>query len=43
VKESEGGNDLDRHDIRALLRSLVDIVVQCTVFRPAKGCQPATA
>jgi hypothetical protein len=28
VKESEGGNDLDRHDIRALLRSLVDIVVQ---------------
>ena len=29
VKESEGGRDLDRADIRSLLRLLVDIVVQC--------------
>ena len=28
VKESEGGRDLARDDIRALLRLLVDIVVQ---------------
>ena len=40
VKESEGGNDLDRHDIRALLRSLVDIVVQMDRLPPAGG-QPA--
>ncbi|RZL68855.1 MAG: P-type DNA transfer ATPase VirB11, partial [Sphingomonas sp.] len=28
VKESEGGRDLSRDDIRALLRLLVDVVVQ---------------
>ena len=37
VKESEGGNDLDRHDIRALLQSLVDIVVQMHRLPPGKG------
>ncbi|RSV14903.1 P-type DNA transfer ATPase VirB11 [Sphingomonas sp. ABOLF] len=37
VKESEGGNDLDRHDIRALLRSLVDIVVQMDRLPPGEG------
>jgi type IV secretion system protein VirB11 len=40
VKESDGGNDLDRHDIRALLRSLVDIVVQMHRLPPGEG-QPA--
>lgn len=40
VKESDGGNDLDRHDIRALLRSLVDIVVQMDRLPPGEG-QPA--
>jgi len=29
VKESEGGQALERDDIRALLRLLVDVVVQC--------------
>ncbi|NMN07541.1 MULTISPECIES: P-type DNA transfer ATPase VirB11 [unclassified Novosphingobium] len=29
VKESEGGRDLDRSDIRSLLHMLVDVVVQC--------------
>ncbi len=29
VKESEGGRDLARDDIRSLLKMLVDIVVQC--------------
>ena len=29
VKESEGGSDLERGDIRDLLRMLVDVVVQC--------------
>lgn len=29
VKESEGGRDLERSDIRAMLRLLVDVVVQC--------------
>lgn len=28
IKESEGGSDLDRHDIRSLLVMLVDIIVQ---------------
>lgn len=37
VKESEGGNDLDRHDIRAMLRSLVDIVVQMHRLPPVDG------
>ena len=37
VKESEGGNDLDRHDIRALLRALVDIVVQMDRLPPGDG------
>lgn len=37
VKESEGGNDLDRHDIHALLRSLVDIVVQMHRLPPSDG------
>lgn len=32
VKESEGGGDLDRHDIRALLYLLVDIIVQMKRF-----------
>jgi len=40
VKESEGGNDLDRLDIQALLRSLVDIVVQMHRIPPADR-QPA--
>ncbi|RYF20726.1 MAG: P-type DNA transfer ATPase VirB11 [Oxalobacteraceae bacterium] len=40
VKESEGGNDLERQDIRALLRSLVDIVVQMHRLPPGEG-QPA--
>ena len=39
VKESDGGNDLDRHDIRALLRSLVDIVVQMDRLPPGEGQQ----
>jgi type IV secretion system protein VirB11 len=30
VKESEGGRSLAREDIHALLRQLVDIVVQMT-------------
>lgn len=29
VKESEGGRDLDRSDVRGLLHLLVDVVVQC--------------
>lgn len=29
VKESDGGRDLDRADIRSLLHMLVDVVVQC--------------
>ncbi|MFK3781435.1 P-type DNA transfer ATPase VirB11 [Agrobacterium sp. NPDC089420] len=29
VKESEGGGDLDRHDIREMLMVAIDIVVQC--------------
>ncbi|MEP7453359.1 P-type DNA transfer ATPase VirB11 [Phyllobacterium sp. SB3] len=29
VKESEGGHDLERHDIRALLKVAIDVVVQC--------------
>ncbi|MEO5598872.1 MAG: P-type DNA transfer ATPase VirB11 [Novosphingobium sp.] len=37
VKESEGGNDLARDDIRALLRSLVDIVIQMKRFPPLDG------
>jgi type IV secretion system protein VirB11 len=37
VKESEGGNDLDRHDIRALLRALVDMVVQMHRLAPGDG------
>ena len=37
VKESEGGNDLARDDIGALLRSLVDIVIQMKRFPPENG------
>ena len=37
VKESDGGNDLDRQDIRAMLRSLVDIVVQMHRIPPCDG------
>lgn len=37
VKESEGGNDLDRQDIRAMLRGLVDIVVQMHRMPPSDG------
>lgn len=29
VKESEGGGDLERHDIRDMLKIAIDIVVQC--------------
>ncbi|EJC84140.1 P-type DNA transfer ATPase VirB11 [Rhizobium leguminosarum bv. trifolii WSM2297] len=29
VKESEGGGDLERHDIREMLTAAVDIIVQC--------------
>ncbi|WP_457812531.1 P-type DNA transfer ATPase VirB11 [Sinorhizobium meliloti] len=29
VKESEGGQDLDRDDIRNLLKSSIDVIVQC--------------
>ena len=32
VKESEGGRDLARDDIRGLLKTLVDVVVQCKRF-----------
>ena len=37
VKESEGGHDLTRDDIRGLLRSLVDIVIQMKCFEPIDG------
>lgn len=40
VKESEGGRDLGREDIRGLLHSLVDVVVQMRKFEPADG-EPA--
>ncbi|HJU06349.1 MAG TPA: ATPase, T2SS/T4P/T4SS family, partial [Nitrospiraceae bacterium] len=29
VKESEGGGDLERHDIREMLTIAIDIIVQC--------------
>jgi type IV secretion system protein VirB11 len=29
IKESDGGGDLDRHDIREMLTMAVDVVVQC--------------
>jgi len=29
VKESEGGQDLDREDIRNLLKISIDVIVQC--------------
>ncbi len=29
VKESEGGGDLERDDIRGLLISMIDIIIQC--------------
>jgi type IV secretion system protein VirB11 len=29
VKESEGGGDLERHDIREMLTIAVDVIVQC--------------
>lgn len=29
VKESEGGHDLERDDIRSLLKIAIDIIVQC--------------
>ncbi len=29
VKESEGGQDLDRDDIRNLLKISIDVIVQC--------------
>jgi type IV secretion system protein VirB11 len=29
VKESEGGRELDRDDIRNLLRLSIDVIVQC--------------
>jgi type IV secretion system protein VirB11 len=37
VKESQGGADLHRDDIRGLLRALVDIVVQMRRFPPEAG------
>ena len=40
VKESPGGSDLGREDIRGLLKALVDIVVQMKRFDPV-GDQPA--
>jgi type IV secretion system protein VirB11 len=40
VKESPGGADLHRDDIRGLLNALVDIVVQMRRFPPGDG-QPA--
>jgi type IV secretion system protein VirB11 len=40
VKEPEGGDDLDSHDIRALLRSLVGITVRIHHLLASKG-QPA--
>ena len=40
VKESDGGRDLARDDIRGLLHSLVDIVVQMRRFEP-EGEMPA--
>jgi type IV secretion system protein VirB11 len=33
VKESEGGRDLARDDIRGLLRMLIDVVVQTPPWR----------
>jgi hypothetical protein len=35
VKESEGGRDLERGDIRNLLFMLVDVIVQC---KRINGC-----
>ena len=29
VKESEGGRDLERNDVRSLLKVAIDIIVQC--------------
>ncbi|RVT90295.1 P-type DNA transfer ATPase VirB11 [Sphingomonas crocodyli] len=40
VKESEGGRDLARDDIRGMLHTLVDIVVQLRRFEPRDG-EPA--
>ena len=40
VKESEAGSDLGRDDIRGLLRSLVDVIVQMKKFDP-QGGEPA--
>lgn len=37
VKESPGGSDLGRDDIRGMLKSLVDIVVQMKRFPPESG------
>lgn len=37
VKESEGGRDLARDDVKGLLHALVDIVVQMRRFEPADG------
>jgi len=36
VKESAGGRDLSREDIKALLHQLVDVVVQCSVERQSR-------
>lgn len=37
VKESPGGRDLSREDIKALLHQLVDVVVQCSVERQSRA------
>jgi len=37
VKESPGGRDLSREDIRALLHQLVDVVVQCGVEKQRRS------
>lgn len=37
VKESQGGRDLSREDIKALLHQLVDVVVQCSVERQSRA------
>jgi type IV secretion system protein VirB11 len=37
VKESPGGRDLSRDDIRSLLHQLVDVVVQCGVEKQRRS------
>ena len=37
VKESEGGSNLSRDDVRVMLRSLIDVVAQMKRFPPKDG------